>query len=366
MRLEGRYVSLRGPCRLSVPHPSQTADEEYQMMTLGSPCLDPDRVSAATGAVPLGLPDAAPLEPSGRSPVGQSRTPIEMRARRQLETRIEFVPHSSFEDPATHPTILGPMPSFSAGQDVPRGEPAAGLSPFLEGLYGDPLLTREQEVHLFRKMNFLKHQASRLLGAIDPVQVKAAGLDLVEALQEEALAVRNQIIRGNLRLVVSVAKQLIGHNQDFAELVSDGYVALMRAVEKFDFSRDYKFSTYASWVIINNLLRDSARDRLRDPLVTGYGAILEAAPDRRNDESRCEMEQGWCQEVIRGMLGRLNDRERMIIVSRFGLEGARQKTLNQLGKELGITKERVRQIEARARVRLREIAEAQQPDLLDF
>jgi RNA polymerase primary sigma factor len=336
------------------------------MMTLGSRCLDPDRVTAALVAVPLGLPDGTPLEPSGRCPVGQSRTLMEVRARRLLETKIEFVPHPSFDDPATYSVILNPASAFCGGRGVPRVKPPSGLSPFLEGLYGDPLLTREQEVHLFRKMNFLKHQASRLLGAIDPAQVKAADLDLVEALQGEALAVRNQIIRGNLRLVVSVVKKLSGLNQDFAELVSDGYVALMKAVEKFDFSRGYKFSTYASWVMINSLLRDSARDHRRDLFVTGYESMLEAAPDHRNDECPCVMERERCQEVIRGMLGRLNDRERKIIVSRFGLGGTRQKTLNQLGEELGITKERVRQIETRARDKLREIAEAEKLELLDF
>jgi RNA polymerase primary sigma factor len=336
------------------------------MMTLGSLYLDPDRVSAAIVAVPLGLPDETPLEPLGRCPVGQSRTLTEIRARRLLETRIEFVPHSSFDDPATYSMILNPASVFSGGRDVPRVKAPAGFYSFLEGIYGDPLLTREQEVHLFRKMNFLKHQASRLRGAINPAKVKAADLDLVEALQGEALEVRNQIIRGNLRLVVSLVKKLYRSDQDFEELVSDGYVALMRAVEKFDFSRGYKFSTYASWAIINSLLRGSTRDHQRDPFLTGYEAMLEATPDHRNDDCPCEMDQERCQEGIRGMLDRLNDRERKIIVSRFGLEGTRQKTLEQLGKELGITKERVRQIESRARENLRKFAEAQKFDLLAF
>ena len=262
--------------------------------------------------------------------------------------------------------ILNSPSAVCGSRGVPRVKHPSGLSPFLKGLYGDPLLTREQEVHLFRKMNFLKHQASWLLGAIDPAQVKAADLDLIEALQREALAVRNQIIRGNLRLVVSIVKKLGGHNRDFAELVSDGYVALMKAVEKFDFSRGYRFSTYASWAVINTLLQDSMRDHRRDRSLTGYKSMLEAAPDHRNDESPCVMERERCQEVIRGMLGRLNDRERKIIVSRFGLGGTRQKTLNQLGEELGITKERVRQIETRARDKLREIAEAEKFNPPDF
>jgi RNA polymerase sigma factor (sigma-70 family) len=336
------------------------------MMTLGSPCLDPDRVSAAIVAVPLGLSDETPLEPWGMSPVSQSRTSIEVRARRLLESRIEFVPHPSFDDPAAYSMILNPASAFAGRREVPRVKPPAGVSSFLEGIYGDPLLTREQEVHLFRKMNFLKHQVSWFRGAINPAGVKDADLDLVEALQAEALEARNQIIRGNLRLVVSLVKKRCRSEHDFAGLVSDGYVALMRAVEKFDFSRGYKFSTYASRAIINSVLRDSARDHQRDRFLTGYEAMLEAAPDRRNDDCPCETEQERCREAIRGMLGRLNDRERKIIVSRFGLEGTRQKTLDQLGKELGITKERVRQLESRARDKLRMIAEAEKFDLMAF
>jgi len=112
--------------------------------------------------------------------------------------------------------ILGLAPVFSGGQDVSRVKPPAGLSPFLAGLYGDPLLTREQEAHLFRKMNFLKHQAARLRSAINPTKAKAADLDRVEALLGAALAVKNQIIRANLRLVVSLVKKRIHPNRDFA------------------------------------------------------------------------------------------------------------------------------------------------------
>jgi RNA polymerase sigma factor (sigma-70 family) len=337
--------------------------ESEQMMRLGSHRFDPDRMFPVIGVVPLGLPDETPLEPFGRSPLGLSRALTEVRARRLLEAKIGFVPHPSFDDPAMHPMILGPAPTFSGGQAAPRVKPPASLSPSLAGLDGDPLLTREQEVHLFRKMNFLKHQAARFRSAINPAKVKAADLDLVEALQGEALAVKNQIIRANLRLVVSLVKKLIRPKQDFAELVSDGYVALIQAIEKFDFSRGYKFSTYASWAIVNNLFRDSPKNHRHDRFVTGHEAMLEAAPDHRNDERQREAEQERRREAIREMLGRLDDRERKIIVSRFGLGGTREKTLAQLGKELGITKERVRQLETRARDKLRQLAEAQKLDL---
>ena len=350
----------------TLPTPGQTDYEENSMLTMASRCLDSDRVSAASVAMPPVLPDEMPLEPLGMSPVGQSRTLTEVRTRRLLETRIDFVSHPSFDDPATHSMILNPPPAISRGREVARVKPPAGVSWILEGIYSDPLLTREQEVHMFRKMNFLKHQASRFRGAINPTKVTDADLDLVEALQAEALEVRNQIIRANLRLVASLVKKLCRDDHVLAELVSDGYVAMMRAVERFDFSRGYKFSTYASWVIINSALRDSARDHRRDRLRTGTETLLEAAPDYRSDEFPRDVEQEHCRDALCRMLVRLNDRERKIIVSRFGLEGTCPKTLNQLGKELGITKERVRQLENRAREKLREIAEAQKFDPTAF
>jgi RNA polymerase primary sigma factor len=117
---------------------------------------------------------------------------------------------------------------------------------------------------------------------------------------------------------------------------------------------------------MNNMSLGSRQNRRRDQFVTGYEAMLEAAPDHRNDECLRETEREHCQQVISGMLGRLNDRERQIIISRFGLAGTREKTLNQIGKELGITKERVRQLETRACDKLRNIAEEQKLDLVAF
>jgi RNA polymerase primary sigma factor len=336
------------------------------MLTMDSRCLDSDRVSAVNVAMPGVLPGERPLEPLGSGPVSHTSTVTELRMCRLLETRIYFVPHASFDDPNGYSMILNPASAICRSRDAARGKPPAGVTLILQGIYNDPLLSREGEVHLFRKMNFLKHQACRLRGAINPAKVTAADLDLVEALQTEALEVRNQIIRANLRLVVSLVKKLRRDGHDLAELVSDGYVALMRAVERFDFSRGYKFSTYASWVIINSTIRETARDHRRDRLRTGAEELLETAPDHRNNDYPCEMEQEHCREALRPMLVRLNDRERKIIVSRFGLEGTCRKTLNQLGKELGITKERVRQLESRARDKLRVIAVAQKVDPLAF
>ena len=149
----------------------------------------------------------------GRTRSSVYRVINEMRARRLLEVKLEAMSHPSFDDPAQHAEIVGPWPEPADGRAPRRTKAPKGLPPYLSSLYEVPLLSREQEAHLFRKMNFLKHQANKLRDAIDPTRVKTAELDRIEALQEESLAVKNQIIRANLRLVVSIAKRHVGPSE---------------------------------------------------------------------------------------------------------------------------------------------------------
>ncbi len=135
-------------------------------------------------------------------------------------------------------------------------------------------------------------------------------------------------------------------------------------VEKFDYSRGNKFSTYASWAIMKNFARTIPEENYRrDRFVTGHEEMFEAAADTRTDEHEYETTQKRNQEAVKGMLGRLDDRERRIIISRYGINGVSEQTLEQLGRELGITKERVRQIESRAQEKLRRIAIEEKLDL---
>lgn len=288
----------------------------------------------------------------------------EMRAKRILSIKLEYIGNPSFDDPAMRAEIMAPTPPPADGKPPRRPKAPKGLPPYLASLYEVPLLDRGQELHLFRQMNYLKHQASRLREKLDPTSAKSTDLDRVERLQEEALAVKNQIIRSNLRLVVSIAKRHVGPTNNFFELVSDGNMSLIRAVEKFDYSRGNKFSTYASWAIMKNFARTIPEENYRrDRFVTGHEEMFEAAADNRADEHEYESALKRMQAAIKGMLGRLDDRERRIIISRFGLEGSSEQTLEQLGRELGITKERVRQIESRAQDKLRKIAGEQKLDL---
>ena len=149
--------------------------------------------------------------------------------------------------------ILGPLPE----SDLPtkKSRLPSGMPPYLASLYEVPLLTREQEAHLFRKMNYLKYKASRLRDKLDVNRPEESpdGPDR-EAVRRGG---RDQEPdhRANLRLVVSIAKRYVGPAADFFELVSDGNMSLMRAAEKFDVSQGNKFSTYASWAIMKNFAR---------------------------------------------------------------------------------------------------------------
>jgi RNA polymerase primary sigma factor len=214
-----------------------------------------------------------------------------------------------------------------------------------------PLLSREQEAHLFRKMNYLKSLACRLRDRIDPAHARAAELDEVERLLVEAGAVRHRIIEANLRLVISVAKRLTCPEGDLSERVSDGNLALVKAVDRFDYARGNKFSTYATWAILNDLRRTERRRNRHVRFVHGDWVMLRAAADTRADEHEQEEahRQRRCQ--VERLLDRLDGRERTIIAGRYGIGGT-EKTLKEIGAELGITRERVRQLELRAQEKL--------------
>lgn len=303
---------------------------------------------------------------------GRTRSSIyrvlnELRAQRLLETKLEYMHNESFDDPKAAAEILAEMPVPADGKAPRKIKAPKGLPPYLASLYEVPLLSREQEAHLFRKMNFLKYKAFLLREKLDPNKAKTAELDAIERFQDDALAVKNQIIRSNLRLVVSIAKRHVGPSNNFFELVSDGNMSLIRAVEKFDYARGNKFSTYASWAIMKNFARTIPEENYRrDRFVTGHEEMFESAADGRIDEHEYEVAHRRNVEAVQGMLGRLDDRERKIMISRYGLDGSREMTLEQLGKELGITKERVRQIESRAQEKLRRFAVDERMELPMF
>jgi RNA polymerase primary sigma factor len=297
-----------------------------------------------------------PAEPDGRCRLRIVPTIPEGRPRRVPGRKRGYVYNASFDAPDAAATILAPMPA--AHDASPEAGPTAGPPAYLVSDHGDaPLLTREQENHLFRKLNYLKYRAARLRATFVAACPRDADLDEIERLEAEARAVRDQIVRANLRLVVAIARKRVGPGESLAELISDGNLSLLRAAEKFDYARGFKFSTYASRAILNDYARGLSEEKTRRArFVTGPEEALRAAADYRTDEHDSSRARERMQEAVRGLLGRLGDREHRVIAGRYGLDGAGKLTLEQLGEELGVTKERVRQFEARAIKKLRALA----------
>jgi RNA polymerase sigma factor (sigma-70 family) len=301
----------------------------------------------------------------------------EVRAQRLLEQPLDYIPHPSFDDPSLEAEFLAPMPDAEAyeakrlAMKVPKDVP-----PELAPLYEWPLLNKEQEQHLFRQMNYLKYKASKLRErlrkegedgelAVDPSKVKIQVLKEIEDLQAGANAVKDRLINANMRLVVNIAKRHAAQTDNFFELLSDGNMSLIRAVEKFDFGRNFKFSTYASWAIMKNFARSIPDEKhRRERFVTGHEEVFDVAPDTRSDEHEVVATHERATHSVNRLLEYLEPREREIIRMRAGLDDHHKgMTLEEIGQQFGITKERVRQLNARAMKKLRSIAEKEELDL---
>jgi RNA polymerase primary sigma factor len=233
------------------------------------------------------------------------------RARRLLAAKLTYIAHPSFDDPTARDAILAPSPT--AGDPEPDSAPDVRFP------------SREREAHLFRKMNYLKCLAGRIREGIVPDSPDRADLDEVERLQFEALKLKNQIVESHLRLVVSIA-------------------------------RGHRFSTYATWAILNELTRHYRKEcRRRSRSIALFPDSL-ASSDTESERFEEEQAQDHRRAAVERLLRRLDGRERRIVVNRHGIGGVPEQTLNQIGLDLGISKERVRQIEERAHAKLRGFA----------
>jgi RNA polymerase primary sigma factor len=296
----------------------------------------------------------------------------EIRAQRLMDLEIELINSPEFEDAAKEAVMMGSMPGAEEFEDkrramrVPKDAP-----PELASLYEMPLLNKDQEQHLFRKMNFLKFKATKLLESmkgederIDPAKVRTQDLDQVELWLQEANGTKDLLIACNMRLVVSIAKRHGNQADNFFELLSDGNMSLIRAVEKFDYFRGNKFSTYASWAIMKNFARSIPEEKVRkERYMTGAEELFDAAPDNRTDEGEMVASAQQASYRVNRLLEFLDPREREIIRLRAGLDHEEGLTLEKIGEKLGITKERVRQLNVRAMKKLRTLAETHKDEM---
>src|SRR5262249_32555425 len=153
---------------------------------------------------------------------------------RLLEHPIEAMHNPCFDDPHQEAVILADMPELEAYEEKRRGmRVPKDAPPELASLYETPLLSKEQEQHLFRKMNFLKHRAKKMLenmtlpgGLINHQRLRVEDLDKIETYLGEANCVKDLLVACNMRLVVSIAKRHSGQTDNFFELLSDGNMSL--------------------------------------------------------------------------------------------------------------------------------------------
>ncbi|OHV74339.1 RNA polymerase sigma factor RpoD [Pseudofrankia sp. BMG5.36] len=273
------------------------------------------------------------------------------------------------------------------------------------------LLTAEGEVDLAKRIEagvFAAHKLATATGATTPRERR--DLEVVEA---DGKIAKRRLVEANLRLVVSVAKRYVSRGMPFLDVVQEGNLGLIRAVEKFDYAKGFKFSTYATWWIrqaISRALADQARtiripvhlveivnrlvrvqrqlvsDLGREPSPEEIAAEMDLTPQRVQEILMISREPvsldtpigedsdahfgdliedsdavvpfeaatvGLFQEQLDAVLRTLSDRERQVVRLRYGLTDGRPRTLEEVGHEFGVTRERIRQIESKAFAKLR-------------
>jgi RNA polymerase sigma factor (sigma-70 family) len=294
----------------------------------------------------------------GRTRSSIHRIASEYRATSLCQQPIEYIYSDEFDEPNADETILEPPEGLLLPEHAPA-DPDGELPAYLGDLYDSPILTREQEQYLFRLMNYLKHCVVKARDNLRKSRHRTADMDRIEALIEESLSVKNTLIRCNLRLVVSIARRHRRTSSGFFELISDGNMTLIRAIEKFDYSRGNKFSTYASWALMRSYARSVPAEGVhQDRFRTGADELLTDSMDDRSsigEDERRGMQQRY---TIESILGELNEREQEAISLRFALQGQPEPmTLEQVGDRLGVSKERSRQIINAGLEKLRRIAD---------
>ena len=352
---------------LTILHTIRKHDQEHPEQAIfplaAEPVSEEERTRIVKGhrrGVPLGALARRVCRP--RSTV--YRVVIEERAARLARRKVKFLDDPLYhqDDPASAVAaiVAGTQEELTSADDPRRPEDARvprDLPPYLAALYRTPLLSPARERALFLSFNFHKYRFVAARRRLDPQFARARDIAELEGHLRRATEVKNQIVQANLRLVVSIARKHLRPGMSLMELISDGNLTIMRAVESFDFHRGHRFSTYATLALMKGFARSvpqMAAAASRSGGGPGDDGALACVADTRFAASGDRM---LAREEVGQLLSRLDDRERAVLLAHYGLEGRTEPaTYEQVGRLLGMTKQRVRQIEQSALAKLRSAA----------
>ncbi len=309
-------------------------------------------MKATPGFTKEGLTKSSPMALELGTPAGLSE--LERLAYARIPAKVDYVPSEMFSQAGAEREFLGPeadgieIPNWTSFPEVV--EDAKPVRAVKRGK-----LSGKEEILLFLRYNYIR---CRLAGLVQE-QLKRATLGRAKEMvvwYERAMKTRADLVRANLALVLAMAKRTRIPNVDFSEIVSEGNMALLRAVEKFDAGRGFKFSTYACRAILksfNRMATKTGQYYQRFP--------AEYDPDKEKsdyDTKRHEFQQADTIESVRDVLmknrAKLTEVERTVVMERFAMNPAeRRMTLAEVGKMVGLTNERVRQIQGCALSKLR-------------
>ena len=276
---------------------------------------------------------------------------------RRIPEKIDPVWHPTFDEPTAGQRYFGPdapdidVPKWTLFPEVPEeAAPKAGRK---------SVLSKDEERELFLRYNYARHRLAQLAERQQREPSRTRALAMLEW-QDRAMELRAQLVSANMGLVVAMAKRTRIPNVAFSELISEGYMALLRSIENFDVSRGFKFSTYACRAILKGFNRMATKvGRYTTRFGVSYDPELEPSD---YDVHRHEMQRDIAGEELREMIARnrarLSETERMVVIERFGLDGREKgKTLAEVGQAVGLSNERVRQVQKEALAKMRDAME---------
>lgn len=281
------------------------------------------------------------------------RVLLEARLNRLMDRRVKFIDDPIYHQPDAE-TVLDQLVDQQTIDPEPSMESfriPSDLPPYLQQLYRIPLLSPARERALFLKYHFQKYQFIQARKKIDPTHARIRDVQRLERFWDRMVETKNQIIQANLRLVVSVARKHLRKGLSLMELVSEGNLTLMRAIESFDVHRGYKFSTYATLALMKGYARSVPRmlNQTHPNARTTMLPEVQSQPDTVSQR----VEQ---QEQVCTLLSVLNDRERSVIETHFGIRSDASSGLDDLARQFGVSRQRIRQIEKGALDKLRQVA----------